>query len=636
MKKRIAFISEHASPLAMLGGVDSGGQNVYVGELAKQMAKLGFQVDIFTRRDHKKLPEVIFWMPRIRVIHVKAGPAEAIPKEHLLAHMKQFSEQMMQFIRQENISYALIHANFFMSAMVAEDLKEAMGIPFVVTFHALGYVRKIHQREMDKFPVERLAIEERIVKKADHLIAECPQDKEDLISYYAAAPDKISIIPCGFNPQEFYPIDKQLARMVLDLDPHEHILLQLGRMVPRKGVDNVIRGLGMLKRKGIHARLIIVGGESEVPDPVGDPETARLKQIAREEKVSSLVILAGRKKREMLKYYYAAADIFITTPWYEPFGITPLEAMACGIPVIGSDVGGIKYSVQDGKTGLLVPPKDPGTLSEKIEEILCNPKLAEKMKRRSLKRVNSLFTWNKVSLLMNRLYEEVLSPYYSTSENKMQTLTLIETAFEKTVEALISSKQLLAIPIFNAASLICNCLYNHKNILILGNGRSATQSRIFANDLIEQLSQFNTHDYQDDRRGGQGPLMSTSDIAHYENNFTERIKSSGKRGDLLLCLSSGADFSDMVNAMKLACKRQMVCIAIMGENVEWAAKYAEISLHIPSFNERNIQEIHMHILNTLCELIEINFSTKNNEENINRLMAPKTNETDLRDARLAI
>lgn len=603
MKKRIAFISEHASPLAVLGGVDSGGQNVYVGELARQIVNLGYQVDIYTRRDNQKLPEVVFWMAGIRVIHVHAGPAEALPKEDLLPHMKEFADNMLLFIRQENISYALVHANFFMSAMVAEEIKNALQIPFVVTFHALGYVRRIYQREMDKFPVERLSIEERIVKSADHLIAECPQDKEDLISYYAAAPDKITIIPCGFNPNEFYPVDKQLARMILDMDPGEKILLQLGRMVPRKGVDNVIRALGRLKKKGVKARLVVVGGGCEEPELASDPEMARLRCIAKEENVLTSVTFAGRKKREMLKYYYGAADVFVTTPWYEPFGITPLEAMACGVPVVGSEVGGIKYTVLDEKTGFLVPPREPDALADKIAALLASPKLAERMKRKSLKRVNTLFTWNKVALMMNRLYEEIMSPYYSGAENQLQKLSVIESAFEKTAEALISSKQLLAIPIFNAATLICNCLYNHKNILILGNGKSATQGRIFADDLTRKVASLHG------RLPSPGHLEVEEDagITHYESDFAERIRDYGRRGDLLLCLNSGGEFADIVKAMKLAFKRKMVCIAIMGENVELAAKYAEINLGIPSFNERHIQEIHVHILNTLCELVEMNF-----------------------------
>lgn len=410
MKKNIAFISEHASPLATLGGVDSGGQNVYVAELAKYVSTLGYAIDIFTRWDDASLPEVIEWIPGVRVVHVKAGPLRNIPKEELLQHMPEFSHSMLAFIKNESIRYALVHANFWMSALVAAQLKEELNIPFVVTFHALGHVRRIHQGSQDKFPAERIRIEEETVMKADHIIAECPQDREDLIMYYNASPDKITIVPCGFNPLEFYPIDRLTARAVIEAGPEEKIILQLGRMVPRKGVDNVVRALAKANNQSTRLRLIVVGGEADHPNPLFCPEVARLQQIAREEGVLDQVTFAGRKNREVLKYYYSAADIFITTPWYEPFGITPLEAMACGTPVIGANVGGIKYSVADGKTGFLVPPNNPEVLADKITRLINDPALLQAMKNNAVKRVSALFTWAKVANSVTCLYENVIYP----------------------------------------------------------------------------------------------------------------------------------------------------------------------------------------------------------------------------------
>ncbi|MEJ7737499.1 MAG: glycosyltransferase family 1 protein [Chitinophagaceae bacterium] len=410
MKKKIAFISDHASPLATLGGVDSGGQNVYVAELAKYISILGYQIDIFTRRDNASLPEIIQWIPGVRVIHVTAGSLENLPKEELMQHMPEFTENMLSFIKKDKVRYALIHANFFMSAMVAADLKKILRIPFVITFHALGHVRRIYQGDQDKFPQERIKVEEEMVRKADHIIAECPQDREDLVTYYKAKPDKITIIPCGFSPQEFHPVERSMARMMIQADPDEKIILQLGRMVPRKGVDNVIKALAKAKIKTGPLRLIVVGGESDDPDAKNCPEIARLQKIARQEGVLRSVTFVGRKNREMLKFYYSAADIFITTPWYEPFGITPLEAMACGTPVIGSNVGGIKYSVADGKTGFLVPPNDPESLAEKITLLFCNRTLLNAMKDKSIKRVNALFTWAKVANSVTCLYENIIHP----------------------------------------------------------------------------------------------------------------------------------------------------------------------------------------------------------------------------------
>jgi len=206
-------------------------------------------------------------------------------------------------------------------------------------------------------------------------------------------------------------IDKTVARKQLGLSNHETILLQLGRMVPRKGIDNVIRSLSKISTGLQNMRLLVVGGESDAADENLTPEIGRLKKIAEEENVSGHVTFTGRKRRDVLKYFYAASDIFITTPWYEPFGITPLEAMACGTPVIGANVGGIKYSVEDGKTGFLVAPKDPVALAKKIERLLADPSLMASMKKNAVKRVHKFFTWKIVAESVSKLYENIIPAY---------------------------------------------------------------------------------------------------------------------------------------------------------------------------------------------------------------------------------
>ncbi|HEY9197467.1 MAG TPA: glycosyltransferase, partial [Mucilaginibacter sp.] len=323
--KKIAFISEHASPLAHLGGVDTGGQNVYVAQLAKHLTERGHTVDIYTRKEDISMENVIDWLPNIRVINIQAGPVRPIPKEEILDFMPEFDEQMQLFINHEKLHYDLVHANFFMSGLIAMSLKLNMGIPFVITFHALGHVRKLHQKEADKFPEERLDIETLICKEADQIIAECPQDRDDLVQYCKADRKKIAIVPCGFSQTEFYPIHKDIARKILRIDPHEKVLLQLGRMVPRKGIDNVIRSVATLKKKSDQkVKLLIVGGNKENMAESSCPEYKRLSDLVSSLGIAGQVEFAGKKSREHLKFYYAAADVFITTPWYEPFGITPL------------------------------------------------------------------------------------------------------------------------------------------------------------------------------------------------------------------------------------------------------------------------------------------------------------------------
>jgi D-inositol-3-phosphate glycosyltransferase len=407
-KKRIALISEHASPLACIGMVDSGGQNIYVAQVARQLVKKGYKVDVFTRRDDPLIAEIVKWQPYIRVIHVKAGPQTNVIKEEMLQYMPEFQHNMVQFVVENKLHYELIHANFFMSGLVAAGLKKDLGIPYVITFHALGHVRRIYQAENDNFPAERIAIEEAIVQDADQIIAECPQDKYDLINYYNARPQKIDIVPCGFSPTEFYPIDKTAARKILKLPADSVILLQLGRMVRRKGIDNVIRSLAYLKSAGKPVKLVIAGGDSENMEESASDEYKRLCHIARRMGVTDMVEFAGRKDRSQLKFYYAAADLFITTPWYEPFGITPLEAMACGTPVIGANVGGIKFSVKDGITGAHVPPKQPKTLALKIKEMLGDESTLARIGQNAIKHVNTYFTWEKVADQLTEVYHKAI------------------------------------------------------------------------------------------------------------------------------------------------------------------------------------------------------------------------------------
>lgn len=404
MKKRIAFISEHASPLATLGGVDSGGQNVYVAEVSSHLASMGFEVDVYTRRDQPNLSTIVNWKPGLRVIHTDAGPPEFVEKEKLLGHMNEFANWMIRFISDQKLAYNVVHANFFMSAYVAMVLKEELGLPYCVTFHALGLVRRAHQKEMDKFPAERFRIEGAAIRNADAVIAECPQDRADLIHYYNADYRRIHIVPCGCNLAEFHPVNKLAARREIGFDTDELILLQLGRMVPRKGVENVIRAAALLKGKLRSLRVLIVGGESDEPDEEITPEIGRLKAIAGKLDILPEISFVGRKQREELKYYYSASDIFITTPWYEPFGITPLEAMSCGIPVIGAKVGGIKYTVKEGHTGMLVPPKNPEALHNAVLSMIAKPSMMRGMRKNAIARVKGLFTWDKVSRDLTEVY----------------------------------------------------------------------------------------------------------------------------------------------------------------------------------------------------------------------------------------
>jgi D-inositol-3-phosphate glycosyltransferase len=404
---KIALVSEHASPLAAAGGVDSGGQNIYVAHVARQLHKAGHDVDVFTRRDRALLPPISD-MDGVRVIHVPAGPPTQLSKERLLPHMRQFADFLLAFCRSEPIPHDVMHANFFMSGLAALQVKEALGIPLVMTFHALGKVRRQHQGSDDGFPDERFSIEEKLVQQADAVIAECPQDEADLIGLYGTAPQHIKMVPCGFDIAEFNPIDRDAARTALGWPRERFAVLQLGRIVPRKGIDNVVRALAVLRQRvSADAHLYVVGGNADVPNEIATPEIARLREVAARCGVAEHVTFIGRRGRAQLRYFYSAADVFVTTPWYEPFGITPVEAMACATPVIGANVGGIRYSVKDGETGFLVPPRDPEVLAERLARLLHEPTLARRMGMAGRDRAHARFTWNRVAQMLADVYREV-------------------------------------------------------------------------------------------------------------------------------------------------------------------------------------------------------------------------------------
>jgi len=399
------MISEHASPLAAAGGVDAGGQNVYVDCVARQLGAMGHMVDVLTRRDAPGLPPVVEIGPGVRVLHVDAGPAQHVPKERLLDWMPAFAHQAQQLLGVGG-RYDAIHANFFMSGWVGLTLRPLLQAPLVTTFHALGLVRREHQGASDGFPAARETIERVLARSSDSVIAECPQDRNDLLRLYDADPERIDMIPCGVDMSLFHPGNRAQARTRLGLSQDEFIALQLGRIVPRKGIDNVIQALSLLPAT-VPARLVVVGGESRSPDPRHTPELARLQAVAEACHVGDRVSFIGRRDRAELRDWYVAADVFVTTPWYEPFGITPLEAMACGTPVIGSDVGGISHTVVDGVTGYLVPSRHPMMLAQRLLALHHEPLLAQKMGRSGLARVAVHFTWESVARELASVFERL-------------------------------------------------------------------------------------------------------------------------------------------------------------------------------------------------------------------------------------
>jgi D-inositol-3-phosphate glycosyltransferase len=404
---KIGVISDHASPLASPGSTDAGGQNVYVAHIARQLAAMGHEVDVFTRRDDPTLPRVQSLCDGASVHNIAAGPPTRVSKDDLLPYMARFTDEVEAACADGG--HDVVHANFWMSGLVAAAIKRRTGIPFVITFHALGKIRRTEQGCADGSPDLRIPIEEHVVREADRIIAECPQDVTDLLELYGADPTRISLVPAGFDPAEFGPVDRDAARRRLGLTSDGFVVLHVGRLVPRKGIAELIEGFARFRMHspvGREATLVIVGGHPS--DPASRDERMRLASIVEHHGITDAVRFEGLVGREGLRDYYGAADVFATTPWYEPFGITPLESMACGTPVLGSRVGGIPYTVRDRVTGWLVPPRDPVAIADRLGWIGDRRHDLGRFRAAAVRHVHASFRWADVGEQLDAVLREVV------------------------------------------------------------------------------------------------------------------------------------------------------------------------------------------------------------------------------------
>ncbi|MBV9231610.1 MAG: glycosyltransferase [Chloroflexi bacterium] len=420
--RRIAFLSEHASPVALLGSVDAGGQNVYVDEVSRNLALRGYAVDVFTRRDNPEAPTVIDWAPGVRVINLAAGPAEPRLKDELWPFMPAFRDAFLHFMEHDEARYDLIHGNFWMSGWVATELRRWLNLPVVQIFHAMGKTKQRHQGSADSSPQERISVESQVIQHVDRIIAQCPSEQSELVDDYDADPGKVVVIPSAVNTEVFCPVARAEARRYTGLEPDDFVIVYVGRMQPRKDVRNVVRATARLVQwcAGMPSlptiKLLLVGGETVEPDPVATPEIGELQRLAAECGITEHVHFIGKRQQDTLRYFYSAGDVAVTTPWYEPFGLTPLEAMACGRPIIGSAVGGITYTIAAGETGFLVPPRDPETLAARLHQLLMEPEMRERMGRAARLRMERKFTWSTVAMSTSALYETLLAPTLSGRE----------------------------------------------------------------------------------------------------------------------------------------------------------------------------------------------------------------------------
>jgi len=391
---KVAMVSEHASPLAAVGGVDAGGQNVHVAELAAALARHGAEVVVHTRRDDPELPRRVRLAPGVVVDHIDAGPAAYVPKDDLLGHMTAFATDLARAWSGDPPD--VVHSHFWMSGLAALDAAAPFGFPIAHTFHALGVVKRRHQGTADTSPRGRLRLERDIVRRVDRVIATCSDEVREL-RHLGAQPSRVSVVPCGVDLGRFTedgPVEER--------EPCLRRIVVVGRLVPRKGTADVIRALAAVPE----AELVVAGGPAA--EELGqDHEAQRLRQLAVELGVQARLVLRGAVLRPDVPALLRSADVVVCAPWYEPFGIVPLEGMACGVPVIASAVGGLTDTVVDGVTGLHVPPRDPLALAEALRWLLERPDVCAAMGAAGARRARKRYGWDTVARATLEAYTEL-------------------------------------------------------------------------------------------------------------------------------------------------------------------------------------------------------------------------------------
>ncbi len=379
MTKRIAMISVHECPLASSEGKERGGINVYVFELAKALSRIGWQVDMFTRMQDTVNPSVVQVNEKTRVIHIPAGPKTAIPKDDVLQHLPEFTHNMQNFMREEQKQYNLIHAHYYYSGAVAEAVRntQVYPLPVIMTFHTLGLLKQLTQPQTRSGGLsERIAIEKRLVVSADRIIATSDSEVAYLSALYDAPASHIRAIPPGVDTSLFRNIPKSEAKKTIGEDPNHRIILSVGRIDPVKGFDVLLYALKLLVRSNPeaahHACLWIVGGDVEEKRRAWNSEQTKLETLRKTLGLDTTVKFIPAQSQEQLPAYYNAAEVLVMPSHYESFGMVALEALACGTPVIATDVTGISPLVRAVPKGHIISANNPILLSQKLAHVLLH------------------------------------------------------------------------------------------------------------------------------------------------------------------------------------------------------------------------------------------------------------------------
>ena len=408
------MLSVHACPMAKLGGRDSGGMNVYVRELARELGRRGVEVDVFTRWREKDDPRVQSLGENARVVHIPSGPMGYWPKMDVYEHLDEFTTKLQEHVAAEGKRYDLIHSHYWLSAEVARTLAPAWRIPRIQMFHTLGLVkREVMDEDIDGESDVRVSIEKRAVRESAAVTAASEIEVAELTDLYGADRSKLTIIPCGVDPNVFRPMRQADAREALGRDQCQRIILFVGRIEQIKGIDVLLRALGLLFFRHPELRndvcLLVVGGALDPGDDSPEIEKIEaLRSLVHQHRMEANVSFVGSMDQQRLALFYAAADVCAVPSLTESFGLVALEAMACGTPVVGTRVGGLQTLIEHGQSGLLVPAGDYQALAESIAQVLTDPRLRMHLAHGARDRAEH-FSWRNVGDRVEALYAKVLA-----------------------------------------------------------------------------------------------------------------------------------------------------------------------------------------------------------------------------------
>jgi D-inositol-3-phosphate glycosyltransferase len=413
-RQAIALISEHGDPAAEIGKDAAGGQNVYVRQVGEALAKLGWQVDMFTRKSSPDDATIVQHSPHCRTIRLTAGPEMYVPRDELFQYMPEFVTAFQKFQQKEGVSYPLAHTNYWMSGWIGMQLQQSQNLQLVHTYHSLGAVKFQSVSDIPAIAQTRLEIEKQILEQAQSIVATSPQELDDLQTL-VSRDGKVDVIPCGTDVSNFRPISKAEARKQLGIGAGEKVILYVGRFDKRKGIETLVRATSELRSQleqgeeidPKNLKLLIVGGSD--PQEADGAERRRIEQIVTDLDLSANTEFVGMVGHDRLPLYYTAADVCAIPSHYEPFGLVAIEAMACGTPVVASAVGGLKFTVISEETGLLVPPQDPSGFARAIDRILTDDIWARKIRKQASLRVQQNFSWTGVAIQLSDLYRRLLA-----------------------------------------------------------------------------------------------------------------------------------------------------------------------------------------------------------------------------------